>query len=231
MDNALIMKQNNELKIRTKQFSKKKRKRIIKKYKQDIVSNYKTQILDDIWDKTDKDTQEYYIKLNKKNDYLNAEYFKIYNKIMTNINNVINSYSSMKNVYCDDLNYCISKIDFILPKRYKEEIHPIYDKVYNKISYIRKVGYYCQCHCLNGEYDALFLLHYIVPCQCSMIDEFHDGKIRIKYNRYSYEIDVALWNIIDMINRKKINNKPSVEEFRVSKTAYLKPYVGLKRII
>lgn len=229
-ENANRRKYNMELKKQAKNLGKKRGKKHINEFNWNLEFEQRNRFMNTIWDNTDELSKSIILHENKKDEYLKSKYKEKYDNCILMINKVINSYVLLKNQYCDDLTKCISKIDLIFPGLFKRDIYPIYKRIYNQITFIRRIGILCERYVLYGEVDELYLLHFIISCQCSMIDEYDDGTQKFKYNRYAYEIDVALWGLLKIINGKQIDEKPLEKDYWVRKSTYLKPYKELEEI-
>ncbi len=227
-ENANRRKYNKKLKNQAKNLGKKQRKKHIEEFYWPLEFEQRNKLMNTIWDNTDEFIKNVILHDNNKDDYLESKYKETYDNYILMINYVFNSYGSLKRLYCDDLTKCIAQIDFIFSRKFKSDIYPIYKKIYNQTTYIRRIGTLCEHYILYKEYDELFLLHYIIDCQCSMIDEYNDGNQKFKYNRYAYEIDIALWELLEIINGKQIDERPLEKDYWVSKNAYLKPYKELE---
>lgn len=224
-DNAVSKSMNEDLSSKLKSLSKKKRKKIYEDFSEEYKSQQKDLLKKYIWDHHTSEYSQKVLDGMAKEEYLEQEYKNRIERYNNCLMKSIHSFAEKKMLYCDDLTVIMGDIDFLFSNKKRNNIHVnLYKRVYNQITYIRRIGVLCSNHMLYDSFDEIYLMDLIMDCQKTMLDKTEKGS---GYNRYAYEIECQQDQLLEIINKHTANEKLTTGDFWVSKFCVLDKYIEL----
>lgn len=225
--NKAHKKLNSETRRMSKKLPKKRRKDFLEENiyeeheaKEELLMYFKDNLSE--WEKKifhDEELEE----------ILEKRYKEKVKKYINDTENVIASFAVCNKLYCNTLTSLIGDLDFLMHTDNKKIIHKnIYTRMHQQITYIRRIGCFCDSYKNYGDYDKLYLMTQIKGLQETMFD-LHEGKFA--YNRFLYEMEQNLHKLLLISNKKNSDEELTQYDFWAGRGCYMGKYLPIQQYI
>ena len=186
---------------------------------------FETKIKEWIWDNTSEKTKELLNTDEKREEYLDSNLKSIIQKCDDEIDSIMKQYIDLGDkVSKRELNAAIGGIDFLFGNKYRKDIlhKEMYEKHSEVINKIRDVAYHFKEYYKVTEGNKPVMLQFIKQIQDYLFSIEENAEWRIVYNRYLFEINCEIDNLLrKLYGKKKYHDEPPrIKDFTV--TAYWK---------